>query len=139
MLLKTNLSTKKLINHKNDIAIKQSLHKSLNSLGKFEKCALLQYPRHINIGDHLIWLGTVLYLTNVLKTKIAYAASSEEFSQAEMDKQIGDYPIILHGGGNLGDLWYGHQKFREYVISQNHHRPIIVMPQTIYFQHKSHL
>lgn len=139
MFLQADSSTDKFMKNTNGCAIKQSLHKSLENLGKFEQCALLQYPRHINIGDHLIWLGTVLYLTNVLKTKIVYASSSEEFSQAEMDKRIDDSPIILHGGGNLGDIWYGHQKFREYVISQNHHRPIIIMPQTIYFQDNSYL
>lgn len=139
MLLQTHRYPNQLIKHLNSSAIKETLHKSLESLGNFEQCALLQYPRHINIGDHMIWLGTVFYLTNILKTKIAYASSAEEFSQAEMDKKIGDSPIFLHGGGNLGDLWYGHQKFRESVIAQNHHRPIIVMPQTIYFQDKGYL
>ncbi|WP_371357584.1 polysaccharide pyruvyl transferase family protein, partial [Hydrocoleum sp. CS-953] len=133
------MSTNQTIKHSHGFAIKQTLHESLKNLGNFEKCALLQYPRHINIGDHLIWLGTVFYLTNVLKTKIAYASSLESFSQAEMDEKIGDSPIILHGGGNLGDVWYKQQKFREDVISKNHHRQIIVMPQTIYFQNKSYL
>ncbi|MGD1699395.1 polysaccharide pyruvyl transferase family protein [Dapis sp. BLCC M229] len=139
MLLQTDMSTNQTIKHSNGFAIKQTLHESLKNLGNFEQCALLQYPRHINIGDHLIWLGTVFYLTNVLKTKITYASSLENFSQAEMDEKIGDFPIILHGGGNFGDIWYKDQKFREYVISQNHHRQIIVMPQTIYFQNKSYL
>ncbi|MGD1712451.1 polysaccharide pyruvyl transferase family protein [Dapis sp. BLCC M172] len=133
------MSTNQTIKHSHGFAIKQTLHESLKNLGNFEKCALLQYPRHINIGDHLIWLGTVFYLTNVLKTKIAYASSLESFSQAEMDEKIGNSPIILHGGGNLGDVWYKQQKFREDVISKNHHRQIIVMPQTIYFQNKSYL
>jgi len=84
-------------------------------------------------------LGTVFYLTNVLKTKIAYASCSEKFSQADMERKIGDSPIFLLGGGNFGDLWYKEQKFREYLIFQNHHRQIIVMPQTIYFQNQSYL
>ncbi len=139
MLLQTALSSNPRIKTSNGFAIKQTLHESLKNLGNFEQCALLQYPRYINIGDHLIWLGTVLYLTNVLKTKIAYASSSEKFSQTEMDQKIGDSPIFLLGGGNFGDIWYKDQKFREDVISQNHHRQIIVMPQTIYFQNKSYL
>ncbi|MGB3510002.1 MAG: polysaccharide pyruvyl transferase family protein [Microcoleaceae cyanobacterium] len=139
MLLQTHKYSNQLMTHTNASGIKKTLDKSLENLGNFEKCALLQYPRHINIGDHMIWLGTIFYLTNILKTKITYASSAEEFSQAEMDEKIGDSPIILHGGGNLGDIWYGHQTFREYVISQNHHRPVIVMPQTIYFQDKSYL
>ncbi|MGD1805815.1 polysaccharide pyruvyl transferase family protein [Dapis sp. BLCC M126] len=139
MFLQTDISSNQSIKHSNGSTIKKILHESLKNLGNFEQCALLQYPRDINIGDHLIWLGTVFYLTNVLKTKIAYASSAEYFSQAKMDEKIGDSPIILHGGGNLGDIWYGHQKFRENVIAQNHHRQIIVMPQTIYFQNQSYL
>ncbi|MDJ0515120.1 MAG: polysaccharide pyruvyl transferase family protein [Trichodesmium sp. MO_231.B1] len=139
MLLQTDMSINQTIKYSNSLAIKQALHESLKNLGNFEQCALLQYPHYINIGDHLIWLGTVFYLTNVLKTKIAYASCSEKFSQAEMDEKIGDSPIFLLGGGNFGDIWYKDQKFREYVISQNHHRQIIVMPQTIYFQNKGYL
>nr|WP_293109223.1 polysaccharide pyruvyl transferase family protein [Okeania sp. SIO2F4] len=139
MLLQTDMSINQTIKYSNSLAIKQALHESLKNLGNFEQCALLQYPHYINIGDHLIWLGTVFYLTNVLKTKIAYASCSEKFSQAEMDEKIGDSPIFLLGGGNFGDIWYKDQKFREYVISQNHHRRIIVMPQTIYFQNKGYL
>jgi pyruvyl transferase EpsO len=54
------------------------LHKALGKLGTFEQCALLDYPDHGNIGDHLIWLGEVFYLTDVLKTKINYAASVDD-------------------------------------------------------------
>lgn len=113
--------------------IQQSLHKALENLGTIEQCALLNYPNYINLGDHLIWLGTLFYLTDVLQTKINYAASTKDFSGVMMEKQIGKAPILLHGGGNLGDLWYGHQKFREHIISKYRDQPIIILPQSIYF------
>lgn len=83
-------------------------------------------------------MGTVFYLTDVLKTKIKYtAAGIADFSEEEMEKQVGKTPIILQGGGNLGDLWSNHQKFREYIISKYRDRPIVIMPQSIYFEHTS--
>lgn len=62
------------------VKIKDALHKALGNLGGFEECALLNYPDYPNIGDHLIGLGTVLYLTEVLKTPIKYIASIDDFS-----------------------------------------------------------
>jgi pyruvyl transferase EpsO len=112
--------------------IKEILHKSLGQLEQFESCALLDYPDHLNLGDHLIWLGSVIYLTDILKSKINYAASLKDFSPTVMEKQIGKAPIFLHGGGNLGDLFTVHQEFREQIITKYQDRPIIILPQSIF-------
>ena len=120
--------------------IKEVLHTALENIGSFEECALLNYPGHLNIGDHLIWLGEVFYLTDVLKAKIKYVAvGAADFSDETMKKLSGDAPIIFHGGGNLGDLWYDHQQFREQIISKYRERPIIIMPQSIYFASSTNL
>lgn len=117
-----------------------TLHKGLEEIGSIEECALLNYPDYLNIGDHLIWLGEVFYLTEVLKTKIKYtAAGIADFSREKMERQVGKAPIIFQGGGNLGDLWSNHQEFREYIISNYRDRPIIIMPQSIYFEGASNL
>ena len=119
--------------------IKDVLHTALGEIGSFEQCALLDYPNHPNIGDHLIWLGEILYLTDVLKTKINYVTSLEDFSPEVMDKQVGKAPIILHGGGNLGDLWPKYQIWREQIISTYKDRQIIILPQSIYFKNQDNL
>ncbi|MEH1790996.1 MAG: polysaccharide pyruvyl transferase family protein [Nostoc sp.] len=114
--------------------IKKTLHQDLAKIGRFSECVLLNYPNSCNVGDHLIWLGEVFYLTDICGTKIKYtAAELSDFSAKEMEKQAGKSPIIFHGGGNLGDLWGVHQEFREYIISQYCDRPIVIMPQSIYF------
>ena len=119
--------------------IKNDLHQALANIPNFKNCALLDYPNYPNIGDHLIWLGSVLYLKNVLKTKISYTACPKSFSDVVMDKKIGVMPIFLNGGGNLGDLWPGCQDFREKIIKQYKDRPIIILPQTIYFSREEAL
>jgi pyruvyl transferase EpsO len=119
--------------------LKDLLHDALGKLPSFEQCALLDYPDHINIGDHLIWLGTVLYLTDILGTKINYVSSLSDFSEAKMERNIGKAPILFHGGGNLGDFWTGSQEFRERIISKYRDRPIIILPQSIYFADEGNL
>lgn len=113
--------------------IRDTLHSALARIGKFEQCALLDYPSYFNVGDHLIWLATVFYLTDVVKSKIGYCASVEDFSAQLLEKNVGQAPIILQGGGNFGDLWPDYQEFRERIIAQYRDRPIIIMPQSIYF------
>ena len=114
-------------------SIKEELYKALGQLDTFESCALLNYPDYLNLGDHLIWLGTVMYLTDVLKTKINYASSIADFSPTVMEEKIGKAPILLQGGGNLGDLWRVDQQFREQIIAKYQDRPIVILPQSIFF------
>jgi pyruvyl transferase EpsO len=113
--------------------IVQNLHKSLEILNEFENCALLDYPNHLNIGDHLIWIGAIFYLLDIAKTRIDYTASISNFSHRRMQDKVGQSPIIFTGGGNLGDLWSAHQNFREQIIAHYRDRPIIILPQSIYF------
>lgn len=113
--------------------IKTSLHKALEALGEIDNCALLDYPDHPNIGDSLIWLGEIFYLVDILKTNISYLSSRKNFSNQQMEQKIGNSPILLHGGGNLGDIWPYYQNFRLKIISEYKENPIFILPQTIYF------
>lgn len=115
------------------VKIKKSLHSALKPLGGFEQYALLDYPDYNNVGDHLIWLGTLFYLKDVLNTEINYVASIKGFSATEMEQRVGKAPILLQGGGNLGDTWAKYQEFREQIITQYPDRPIFILPQSIYF------
>uniref|UniRef100_A0ACD5H6I9 Uncharacterized protein n=1 Tax=Desertifilum tharense IPPAS B-1220 TaxID=1781255 RepID=A0ACD5H6I9_9CYAN len=84
------------------LSVRAYLHKELEALGSFEDCALLDHPDYANIGDHLIWLGTLFYLIDVLQTKIKYAASVTRFSAQAMEKNISpDAPILLQGA----EIW----------------------------------
>lgn len=119
--------------------LKEYLHLSLKDLETFQECALLSYPDHYNVGDHMIWLGNILYLTEVAKIKIGYVSSIEKFSQSQMENQTGKAPILIHGGGNFGDVWSYYQRFYEKIIPQYHDRKIIFLPQSIYFRYPDRL
>lgn len=121
------------------IALKQELEKSLAQIGEIEECVLLNYPDYPNVGDHLIGLGTIIYLAQKLKTKINYLAGIYNFSEEVMQQKVGSATIFLQGGGNLGDLWCDHQQFREEIIQKYPNHRIIILPQTIYFQEQYNL
>ena len=119
--------------------LKAVLQDTFSFLEPGQSCALLNYPDYINIGDHLIWAGTVSYLRSELDASLDYATSRVQFCQQRLESHAPEGSIFLLGGGNFGDLWYGHQAFREYIIQTNAHRPIIILPQTIYFQNPDSL
>jgi pyruvyl transferase EpsO len=88
----------------------------------------LDIPVHDNVGDLLIMLGTLEFfkVNNLTPAKIA---SVHNFSNTAVDEGV----VLLHGGGNLGDLYPLHQNFRDRIITKNINKRIIVLPQTIYF------
>ena len=116
----------------------QTFLSALSPLKDIKTCILIDCPNHLNIGDHLIWLGTLLYLQDISKTHITQITTSDDLNPDHLS-QTPHQPILFHGGGNLGDLWQHYQQIRETVISQNKHRPIYILPQTIYFRDPQNL
>jgi pyruvyl transferase EpsO len=111
------------------------LKQALAPLGHPRQCALLNYPNHVNIGDHLIWAGTVDYLQKVNQTRIAYTADLDSYSERSLNLALSpDDPILFHGGGSLGDLWPDRQEFHERVVAAFPNRPVFFLPQSMYFQ-----
>lgn len=96
------------------------------------KVAILDFPSHMNVGDSMIWAGEYAYLSE-LGADIRYQCDIERYSPHALRKCHPDGPILLHGGGNLGDIWPRFQEFREQVIEEFPNRQIIQLPQTLYF------
>lgn len=114
--------------------IRQRLLQALEAIPDFESCSLLDYPLFFNAGDHIIWLALVRWVQEVRKAKILYVSNPGTFSYADFQRDSQKSPILFTGGGNLGDLWQDHQRFREMIIERYHDRPVIIMPQSIFFK-----
>jgi pyruvyl transferase EpsO len=95
--------------------------------------ALLDFPNHSNVGDSAIWLGEYAYLAHRKDLTVRYVCEGTA-SSANFPKISPQYVILIHGGGNFGDLWPRHQQFRERIIQQYQGNRIIQLPQSVHFQ-----
>lgn len=98
----------------------------------------LDVPVHLNVGDMLIDMGTD-ELFRLLKVKhcgrIAMFDQSRLFAKKKLLSR--DVVLILHGGGNFGDIYPNHQEFRERVIRNFPDNPICVFPQSVHFNNEN--
>jgi pyruvyl transferase EpsO len=101
-------------------------------------CALVDFPHHANVGDSAIWLGERALLRRA-GVPVAYACDLNSFSEQDLLDQLPTGTILIHGGGNLGDLWPHHQDFRERIIRTFPHHRIIQLPQSIHFGDRANL
>jgi pyruvyl transferase EpsO len=93
----------------------------------------LDLPYFPNIGDTLIWQGTLDFLKN-LPYKCLYSSSIENYRNPKINEDI---IILLMGGGNFGDLWYRHNVFRKKILQSFPDNKIIQLPQSIYFKEEN--
>jgi pyruvyl transferase EpsO len=109
----------------------------------------LDYPVHDNVGDLLIHQGADAFLEDY-GYEVLGRFSMHDFSRRGRDDEaavvlkpsIRDLDrliaharpaLVLHGGGNFGDIWPQFQMFREFVIQRYPDTPIVIFPQSIHF------
>lgn len=107
-------------------------------LAGVKRCALVGYPDHWNVGDTAIWCGTLTLLSQ-LDVQISYACDPWSYEPQALEKALPKGPILLHGGGNFGDIYPDETSLRDRVMSDHPHRTIIQLPQSIWFQSKAGL
>lgn len=94
----------------------------------------LDYPLHLNVGDLLIYHGTEQFFIdhniNVTLKRSEYDTDIEEIKQIITPNTT----ILLHGGGNFGDLYPQHQNLRETVVQSFPNNRVIVLPQTLFYK-----
>ena len=120
--------------------VRSALYDTLGPLlDRSRPMALLDFPDHGNVGDSAIWLGERKIIQS-LGIELAYTASISTFDERSLRRAIGHNGLILmHGGGNFGDLWPAYQRFREEVIERFPSNRIICLPQTIQFDSMENL
>jgi len=91
---------------------------------------LLNLPYYENIGDSLIWEGEEAFLSK-LPYRCLYRSSIGSY-RASKDINTAT-TVLMQGGGNFGDLWDDHQKFRLEVIQGHLNNPIIIFPVSVHY------
>lgn len=95
--------------------------------------ALVDVPTHTNVGDHAITLGELTALSRG-GFDLTHISAASEAPVHQIAGKLGDAVVLLHGGGNLGDLWPEHQRYREDVLKAFASRPVVQLPQSLWFQ-----
>lgn len=93
-------------------------------------------PRHGNLGDQMISVATEKILSDIFDDKKIFEIEEEVYlkRREEIKKYINKKDVIvLHGGGNLGDVWLEVEQIRRRVLEEYPDNKII-MPQTITFK-----
>jgi len=103
-----------------------------SALGGADRVALVGFPDHNNVGDSAIWVGTCDAL-RALGVTVGYAATWWSYSAEHLRRAVGRAPVLIHGGGNLGDRYLHEQELREHVLRDLRDRPVLQMPQTVGF------
>jgi pyruvyl transferase EpsO len=97
---------------------------------------LLDLPYHTNIGDVLIWEGEVQFLRQIANHRLLYYGNALTWRYKKIPH---DTIVLLHGGGNFGDVWPETHSFKEKIIAAYPDNRIIIFPQTAWYNDKYHL
>jgi pyruvyl transferase EpsO len=132
--------------------LKQKLNGIVSVIPKDRPVVYLDYPMHGNVGDLLIHAGTDRFFA-AHGYDVIGDFSIHEFclthrpgkplvffkdSVRRLDGLVRTgATIVFHGGGNLGDLYRDYQMFRELVIARYPETPIVILPQSIHFEHQA--
>ncbi|MES2143503.1 MAG: polysaccharide pyruvyl transferase family protein [Pseudomonadota bacterium] len=95
--------------------------------------ALLDVPDHGNVGDSAIWAGQMKWLQRNVGTAPAYVCDHRD-PMEEVNANLDGLTLLLHGGGNFGDIWPANHGFREAVISAHPQSMILQFPQSLHFE-----
>lgn len=102
-------------------------------LRRGSRVALVNFPNHGNPGDPAIWLGTRALLRR-LGVRVGYSAAWWSLDPIALRRAVPNGPVLINGGGNLGDLYAGQQGARVRVLTELTDRDVVQLPQSIYFR-----
>lgn len=91
------------------------------------------YPDHWNAGDPAIWCGTRRLLSD-LGVPVAYGCDAVSYDAADLRRALPEGPILILGGGNFGNVYAAEQALRLRVLADHPGRPVLQLPQSIWFR-----
>jgi exopolysaccharide biosynthesis predicted pyruvyltransferase EpsI len=103
--------------------------------GQTELC-LLDFPDHPNVGDSAIYCGEVTAIRRVWKGSIRYVASFSSYDRNTLKAVSPDGILLIHGGGNIGEIYPHHHGFRLRMLREWVGRRLVQLPQTLYFSNQ---
>ena len=119
---------------KNDLSVIEKV------VPRGSKIIYLDYPLHLNVGDLLILKGAEQFFKENNYDVLVRRSDQTSMQYVEKTRSIPqDVTIVLHGGGNFGDLYPAHQRLREAVVTKFKNNRVIILPQTVHFKEQANL
>lgn len=107
--------------------------------GRAGRICLIDPPGHPNVGDSAILLGELAFLRRSFPAARLSYQDCETYSE-KADRQIeAATMLLLHGGGNFGDLWPRHHNLRKTILRRFPHKTIVQLPQSLHFDDPAEL
>lgn len=135
---------KRVIPHKLKYVLKYLMSISeKKKLAKYKNVKKIIYclsPTHGNLGDQAIAYATIKFFNDKFKEyKIIEFERDEIYTYGLAIKSIlnKDDIIVLHGGGNMGNLYIEEEEPRRFILDKFRNNKIISMTQTITFTNDS--
>ena len=94
--------------------------------------AILDFPHHRNFGDALIFSGEMALLRS-LGIRVVSVSDIDSYNPQLLRALPADTVMLIHGGGNFGDLYPEHEQFRQRVLPDLVDRRVISLPQSLHF------
>ncbi len=101
--------------------------------------ALVDVPSHSNVGDSAIYLGELAWIRDAGLPPPDYVCDEYSYREEDLRARVPRGTILIHGGGNLGDLWPRQQALRERILSRFPDHRVVQLPQTIHFESPAEL
>lgn len=92
-------------------------------------------PDHDNLGDHAI-AAAEKKLFEQYRIKVIEISGRELQRRRELGgliRLMNGRPILVHGGGFLGTLWFPCEQLLRDVIRMNHRSTIVLLPNTVFY------
>ncbi|MCK8786150.1 polysaccharide pyruvyl transferase family protein [Roseomonas sp. NAR14] len=99
--------------------------------GRADNICVVDPPGYANVGDSAILLGELDLIDRSFPDAEVFYYDFRNYS-AKANNFIDQADILLlHGGGNFGDIWPAHHEFRLEMLRRFPNKPIVQMPQSI--------
>jgi exopolysaccharide biosynthesis predicted pyruvyltransferase EpsI len=101
--------------------------------GHDKHICIIDPPNQPNVGDNVILLGELDFLARHFPSARLSFIEADGYSP-EADPLVEEATLLLiHGGGNFGDIWQRHHRIRMRILDRFPHKRIVQLPQSIHF------
>lgn len=115
---------------------RSTLLKELQTSLGTRRVAITGAPKHANYGDQAIAVATQR-MAHLLGLDVVYLSHPSTHDHDDLRRELRDGTILVHGGGNFGDLWPSEHEHRLSLIRNFPNNEIVQLPQSIYWRDPS--